>query len=735
MFLDKTYRFPSHSTSKLYAIDSDLMTNAVLTSVISDYKLVDVITDMIITSLGVTAKRYYKYAAKTYTYGLPSGYSQYTGKTPKQMEEFLLNTRGIEATVLTCCVGIPNPLTNIKNWLQSNRGLNTDYTVDPLTLPEIIEPDGIITLKAIGDVIGSSVELTYVYRKATKHYNDHGTYDTTYTVHVYTELVPVNTSSSLSYIVEYMPIVDGVLTGTVISWIYPISSGVYPELVAGDNKYPYMPVVPVREKYVDLTDSANYTDNTVYKQTKRMLNQLNISLGDIGDALNDTADIDKVRGTHVVFEANVASDNEYIPAYLYDFFCSLVGVSKYTKFTYGVWFNQSSKYTYAPNYNYIQTEEQDLLSYLSYNYIASTVKTGNVTSVGSVTRIIEAKANRSMSTTTSKNSGDQTNYITTVHWEHNPSVLTLRKQLDDTHYHEIEVVGLEKFNKCNGSNYPIEDVVKSRTTSTKQSYINVKGSYYSKHSLKTATDSDTEDTEAMTVPINPSAINSLKILERHSLLSDCLRLWISVYFTKTVSGWTKLLGLVLTVIAIAVTVYSGGVTASAIAGAATLSAAALIIVTNIVVAVAIQYATGELVKLIGPELAAVIAIAGTVYGLKNPASLLGTGSIFGCPFSVDLMSVTNGIYAGINKYTADATAEYASQAEEWANKNKTLQEELLAEAEEQYNNTIIAGLILADQEPDDYYAVKVHNGNIGVSSLDSIGTFVDSALSLDRQLL
>lgn len=244
-----------------------------------------------------------------------------------------------------------------------------------------------------------------------------------------------------------------------------------------------------------------------------------------------------------------------------------------------------------------------------------------------------------------------------------------------------------------------------------------------------------EDPELL-IPIDRAIVQTMSVPAREQLLCRALNMLVNTVIAYK-SPWYASAGfkIVLLIVAVVVTILSGGTAWQSIVAAygIGIGALALTILTIIVKAVVISYGVKLFAKLVGPRLALVIALAAVVYGNTTSAQAASAS------WAENLVAIGTSlvkeagalsqqqIAAGIKDIVEDAEAFSV-----WAKDQMDgLSDNMLALG----LNPAIVGLSAFDvvkmgpqlvlgENPSQYYDRTVHAGNIGTLAFDMTESYV-----------
>jgi hypothetical protein len=163
---------------------------------------------------------------------------------------------------------------------------------------------------------------------------------------------------------------------------------------------------------------------------------------------------------------------------------------------------------------------------------------------------------------------------------------------------------------------------------------------------------------------------------------------------------------------------------------AALTTAALTLLENFVLGVAISEGLKLFAKAIGIDAAILIAVIAIAYGGFQQFG--GITGLPGAPWADQLLKLGTGLVKAISADLQDAMLglkdEFASlqllkdqTQKEFAAANKLLE-----------NNNWLSPITIFGESPNDFYNRTVHSGNIGVLSIGAISSYVDNALRLPK---
>ncbi len=508
-------------------------------------------------------------------------------------------------------------------------------------------------------------------------------------------------------------------------FLYEAGIGTYPTLdsilddVVRDSAY--YPVVPVRVNNVDLTDPANVSAEQ-FKTSKILLNKLNLKYTMLGDKINENPDVDDI--DHAFFVMGISLNSQYESSidYLHEFFKYLAQVSPMDKEAYVNWYNLNvdpdtgsiSNTTAKPPVNRLSLKQDPYNISIAYQYSDLTVKNGSIGPKGTVTR----------STGTTASITVVNEFNASVELTADVSTIIFRKQISATQYEEIETCGLEHIN-----------------------YV------YKGHSVNITGEGSLNDpdNEGFLIPLCVNVVEAQQIVHRTQMTFDCLHMVINSYeVTKAKWYQTGIFKVVTIVIAVVVAVYSAGTLSAGVAAAAAGATAAgtsvalavtIYLATQVAIGIAIGFGMSLLSRYLGPNIMFIAAIAMLAYGAISAYQSYGTTGNTGLPYANEVMglvpAVSKGAQSELQRELQDIVKDMQKNQENYQKQMQDIEDAMDALGNPN-PNIDIDGLMNAAffnlfEQPDEFFA-RTLNMNPGTVTLDSIGSYVDYALTLPTDL-
>ena len=745
----KTYYFSS--TFHLSEPDYTEMRDVVLDSVINGGSLAEAIQQLALSGMNNQVAKLQGYAKNGYTLGLPKVQhtksftlpdatiagiiAQNIGHLDGVKIEFQYTSPMVEALVVA-----PH--------LFHVRGFKYDKTITKIPsayAKPTIHPRAKVTCTLFSieaDELFSAITITY---KIDEFY-----YGPTLSRYA-TEVIPVPAGvypNREYYIVGYQLLdAEGVPgSGPVQWWYYDLAADLYPEICPensieeGNN---LLPVIPLRYRNRDLT-REEVRDTKLYKTSKTALNMLNINIDDVAARINENPDVAEIDHAYIMFGVDVQTEEIYSLKYLvaffdyvidkalindldfykslfdpnqeigdyggarpysiYDFMLGGIGVQtpEVTNST-TILVNDTGTVTVSSvtgNPDWGAFEEFGLNMSIGYNSIRSEVLMGAIGPVGHVTKTLVRDE-------------DTTGYFKAG--VPDGSAMVLCEQITATTYRRISVFGLFLSNYIN---YP------RGVTTTLTKVI------------------DNPDEHGLVIPLHYNVVRQMRPLDRNNVYKDTLILILNSEKTVRLKWYES--SFFKFIIQAAAVIY-GIITLPTGVGPASAVAIIQVVATRVVIAIVVNLALNAIASWIGPEatmiVAAVTAIAAITYGdpsmsITVPGSTLPTAVSF-LDLSLALMNSANvEIQRQIGK-VGKAQAAFNKEKEVLLEKLEEA-EKLLPDTDTMVDVTNLLGARThsatlwqaAPGDPEKFYELTIHTGNIGVLALSGPSTFYDRVLSL-----
>lgn len=499
-------------------------------------------------------------------------------------------------------------------------------------------------------------------------------------------------------------------------YYFPSYSDEYPSLEVSEGvteKEQFLPIAPVvinKKKVIDMVTYKQQLDSEevtfveeeipteLNQTTQNLLDQIGVSLADVTDAIydEDNADSDKVDDAFVVFAVDMATEEEASIRYMYHFFEDLRVNASVNEAKFKAWLMSPLSVKSMPPSNIIGIRDEEFNTHLDFSYIKSTTEVGTLT-VPTKELVILPPMSQMV---------EYGGHLTEA------SYLKIRVQTGDNEITELQVHGLR----------------------------HISGVYKDKAVVRTLGEvADEEYDGGFYLPVSYSIVANLSGSEEAALYYDSLTLVIYVVDKQHLSwyqnaGFLSLLKFVLIAVAIVFQLY-GLEEAIAATLAKTL--------TNLVYNFALTYITAEalqaLARLVGSELALLIAAITAVVALSSPEGTKFFGDLLNAD---ELMKSATQMIDAVSAITEDAFLDLQKDIEEFDELVESKQEQLEEMNDMLYSDNLIDGYTILNrgnpidvyETPTEFYYRTTHNTNAGVLSLDTVSAYVEGALQLPRDI-
>lgn len=746
----------SVSTAVSRLIEDKKLPNAVKSGLTAgifseDGQIVENILEYLTGSLGIRAERMYEYGGKTYAYGLPTG-KLYSPADVEDVVTGLMSTRvgkPVEADYVK--VGNFNLLHSAWVKLQDTYGYNavTNELASLKTVygTTVFLKDLVVIVKDItaAERADGSLELLGVAANAGPTYSRparsflYGNY-----YRLSQSPVQVNSGIAADFVrmtVEYrtdavrtavidlptpayVPEADYVhigysydeVTGTrqnndgetstyVITpakrgyWTYQIGSGTVPEIDAlySETYLDLGSFYPFAYYRFNKAPSDGNTASVGYKTSKKLAKLISLDYDDMVDGINTNPDVGDVEQAMMVMAVPATTVDPLERRYLFDFFkrtyfaAGGIGLDVSTnaesiRLRRGVLRSKKSA-----NASFLIQDRRFKMA-LSFNSIHLDTKAGVIGAKGTYT------SGRSSWTTTKQvyvqGLGDNPGELRTI----NVSIPFhfYRKQITETVYEEVAVYNLSMV-------------------------------YYVYGGYNTVSDGTSP---SLLVPIDRSITENYSIPDKELLYARSMHFVFNSRVVTKVKWYQQgIFQDLLKLAAIAIAIYSMG-TSTAFSAAMIAGTYAVIqyVVIQVLISIVISAIAKQFVKIVGAELAFLIAIA---LAFKGGFDALKAGSLAGAPFAKELLMLSSNLTSGINAVLKDSFTDLQKEMSAFLDVAKE-QTELLKKTNDLLDgeNNFLSPFVIFGEKPNDFYQRCVHSGNIGIAGIDAVSNFCAVALTL-----
>lgn len=684
LFGTKKKVYMSTLSSKLTEEVPTLITQSIRTAIRKGDSIGATISQSAMQGLGIRAQQMYHYAAKNYTYGLPSGTSDTHTVSDTAVraaiEKELNSPVYIVSSIRSRCV----PLYWAQLFLHKKR--NWEPTTDLVKSPPSHNdhPVYFSAIKPLGD---NRIRIIYDYTDPRTGNPGSFTEDITTTI-------PMKLSKDYFHVI-YRKVTRDSIIPIDHYWLYEIGSKKYPTLEIKhsiDVGSPFLPVVPIRLYNENKTTNEN---SAYFKSAKKTIERVGLDLKRITKNVLDNPNIDSIDHAYIVFGCHPKDSAPSVKLYMHELFKHLQKKTKTTAADYLHWQNKRrnarrSRDVPTPSYTTLWLSDANLEWSISYMYIDEEITKGKVG---------KGKLNECE---VFLQHGDK-HTITTGYYA--DDILVVRRQISRTQVSTMHVCGLNH-----------------------NSYL-----YHGRpvtYDIRSAMEGN--DNEGFVLPIDINVMNNMGAIQANDLMNNSMRIVFNSW-EKRVLRWyeTELFRIVLVIAAIVYAVYTGQWEAVAAALAVGVVAAAILIAEYILISIVIKLAVTVIARAISPELAMIIAAAATIYGMS-------AGTL---PLNLTSLQITQISSELANESIKAEAKELQDDAEDWmadAEAKTTALEEL---QEEVYNvDAFTQSLLLTEQTQkyttvlaetwDTYYMRNINLPANSFAVLDAIDMYVDLGVML-----
>lgn len=738
LFSSKKKTYVGTSVSRV--IEDNVLPDAVKTGVLQaiykDYDVVESVMEETIASIGMKAERMYEYGKRGYLYGLPNSQIVHTSTVADVVQGVLSNQTGYPVSLDYCEFGAINNLhvgwvqltsqygynavTNQIDALSAEKGVPvfledmvvvvTDATHQELNNGQLKqwgppanagktsleEPIAFVAVREIKKPTPYEVSSLAEFDHCRVHYLWREEITETVNNKTVTKTVTKRDTMKLPFggydlEADYF-MARYSFNGQVAFLTYLEGSGGYPELdILFSTEHTglgsFFPFGYLRYEKKNPTEDKTTAE---YKSSKKLLGYLGMDFDQVVDAVHQNPNINDVEQAMVTMAVPANTTNPLEQRYLFDFFKRLYLESRAA----GV----SVAGQNLSLFNFFREKAKEMAVViqdgrfkmtLGYTGIFKKYVSGSIGAVG--THASGRDNEQTPETFINSETGEPfTQYYDTPYY-------FFRKQVTETMYEEYRV-------------------------------FNLKMTY---HIWARYTAVGDETDEILLVPLDRSITHKYPVRDRETLYARSLHFVFNSRVTVKVKWYQQAwFSAFMIIVAIVITIASMGSGSSSLAAALSAgnyAAAAMIIVTAIVEIVVMQVVFKFIAKLVGAEVALILAAVAMAYAGYDAYS---SGGVAGAPWAKELLTIANGLTKAVNDNYSDMLLGLKKEQEafglEVAEKTELLEKaQNLLEGNSWLNPMFILG-----ESPDSFYQRTVHSGNIGIVGIEAISQYVDLALTL-----
>lgn len=715
---------------------------------LNSLELGDYQAEALTANFNTKVERMYRYAAQSYTYGLPSGSSFSSVQGLSQAEGIIEYIEGKQVSIEYAYFGVYS-FTHAM-WVKLVQSYQYNYETNEIASLTLANNNGaLVYLKDFKIIVPSTQSNTitpmrlsqwgtapnagYTPQRTTASADIRNTispsnivYDinatepygvieytwtlvdtvtNTTTVHNQSIIVPLTDvfNDSSYYQIKYY--VDGLAK----FWTYKYGQGTYSTL---DDAYAtslqssgtYLPMTYFRLNGVPLNASG-----AAYTTSVKMLKYLGLSYDELRNNINSNPDIGSVQQAILLFAVPAVSTNQTECKYLFNYFDNQLAISggnnsdsmkllrdstvvNNSATNASISSTTLSNFLLAANRNTIDIQDRAFRISLHNNGIYKRLRLGTVGPVNTYT-----------------------SEFTTVGLEQNVTVIN--NNISTTSVRTTTIPAHRYCHQLTNTTY--EEVIVS----------NLKTTFYIAGSHVVVAD---ETDPILIIPIDKSVTREFSSYDREILYARSLHLVFNSLVVQKIKWYQQswfsaalvIVGITLTVISFGAD--GGSWVATALALTGTSAVVATVIFTIVIGTFILPKVFNLFVKTFGKEIAIAAAILAIVYGGKT---LIQAG-IKGAPTAATMLSISTGLSNSIMK------AEMARIAKDYElfNIYQTEQTERLKKAEALLNDndSILSPLEIIGESAEDYFNRTRYYGNIGILTIDAISSYVKVALALPK---
>lgn len=741
LFSSKKETYVGTSVSRVIADEQlpSAIRNGALMALFQNADLVEAISNEMINSLGFKTERMYSYASRDYLYGLPSATIVHNATGEDVFKAVLSNATGHVPDIGYFHYGAINNLH--VGWVQlfEQYGYNAETNqIDSLSVsknaPVFLEDMVVVVTSASFEAAqpGSYNQWGISPKGGRLSLDEHATITKArkYSPH---SLMEVNPLASFDHVrvhyrweVEETETINGVVkTKTVVKkeeMLLPFTGydedGEYFQARYTSNGVTRMfthlegqPGFPELDGLFDTTQSTSGTyfpfgylryNKTKPSKTgtpqewassKKLFGRLGISYSQMVEAVHENADIGDVEQAVLTFAVPANTENEIEQRYLFDFFKRFYVESR----AVGVPLSGINSYVgnlkqEAPLSISMVIQDSRFKMTLACQGIFKKMVKGVLGNKGThhsgrgVRLVPETYLNPFSLEETTELFEVSTHYY--------------RKQVSSEMYEEYEVVGLRML-------------------------------YHIWNKYKVVGD---ENDKILLIPLDRRITRKYSITDREELYARSMHyVFNSVVVVKLKWYQQEWFGEVLFIVAIVISVWSMGSDGGSFAswasalGSMTASQIVYAIAVALIKGLIVRFALKIVAKMLGPEVAAILAAVVMLYGAYEGYQ---AGGVDNAPWAKDLLTAGNGLIQAVSDSYSDMFNHLKTEMEDFSSLVSEQSKELEAANKLLESNTYLFPFMVPGESPDDFYNRTVHSGNIGIVGFEAVSNYVETALTL-----
>tara|TARA_R110000744_G_scaffold87543_1_gene170922 strand:- start:15141 stop:17288 length:2148 start_codon:yes stop_codon:yes gene_type:complete len=643
IFSRKTIVTVSAQHIRMLEPKDDMNRQAVLAAVLTRSPIAESIIQAQMHGMYAMAERYYYYGKTQFTNGLPQGTAGHVMVSDMRIISALRKEFPDldEIVIQDASVDVANPDVFIRSVLRDKYAYNNE-TGQVATPPAGITGD--VELVGIRSIEEDQIGLLFA--------------STT----IQDEVEVIETVSGFNPSKSYLQVVFTALetdTGTgettekEFEWTYEIGSGVYSELEDSNgvpDSNPYYPIVPIRLDNKDMSGQSGtdrekriVRDTDLFKTSKIMLKKLTLDIESIGTSINNNENVVNIDNVFFGVKVDIRDDTPIVTEYLGRYFYSLHQANGNTKDLFDTW-KEGTKGRTPPSVN-IVIQEGLFKQSINYLYTETDLEDGTLEAPEVTFKILDR--------------APVVKLLGISLFEYEQSYVTYRYQESKGKIRTITVHGL----------MTVDFIYRTETID-----INLKDS---------AVKADGDDSSKMMIPIHRGVVRNMRLPERNKLFHSAMYLTVQTH-DKRKQKWyeTSLFKWIVIIIAVVITVLTGGTGVAAIGLALGTGLAVSIIIyitLMLVIGEVMKFLAEAVISIFGPEVGkwlAVIMVVVAIYFSGDVDS--GMAALTGM-FSTALTTAYVEEIESIISDIADAIAFLAAETAAFSEKISKIMEEILGD--------------------------------------------------------
>ena len=499
-------------------------------------------------------------------------------------------------------------------------------------------------------------------------------------------------------------------------WLYRLGSGTYPEIDAiyspdQSTTGSFFPFGYLRH---NKTSPADDPQSAEFKASNKLMKYLGMDFPSTVDAIHDNPGIADVEQAILMLAVPANTSNSMEQRYLFDFFSKLyldaggigVEVGGETPLSNKVNSTEAARILYLMGDNppkvSLTIQDSRMKMALSCSGIFKRKKAGSIGKVGSYasSHLIE-NVSHNHSKITLDEFGFPQNTVVVDTWTVPVSTHVYQHQITDILYEEVQVYEMRM-------------------------------TYYVYGAYTTTGD---ETSSILMLPLDHAITQAYSIPDKELLYTRSMHYVFNSRVIQEVkwyqSEWFQFFMIAAAVVVTAVSMGgdAGQTLAAVVAGTmsitAFVTAVAIGIIKYFVTSIAFKWFADK----VGVEFAFLVALAAALAGSYKAYQ---AGSIAGAPMAKNLLTLSTNLVSGVNASLKNSMIGLQNELEAFNTMAKE-KSSLLEEANKLLEHSnVLSSLVIFGESPDDFYNRTVHSGNIGVTGIDSISSYVDIALTLPK---